>query len=192
MAIPSPRAALRSITDVFKVENVYDGLAIGGGIVGALGLPAMVSNWVPAAWKAKLPLGIKLTSGWFGYVMNAASAGLLGYLVSLLLKNKRRGQQVFLGGIGATMAKIILDNLPMVRGWVGGVSLNSYGDYNLQRMVDEEVAAELGDYATPGAVMAATALGDYATPTGVMEAVSLGAYPGGSGEFEENGDFDAF
>ena len=189
----NPGAALslrglgRSVTDVFKVRNVYDGLAIGGGIVAALGLPTVVDGLIPLTWKSKLPF--RLTGGWFGYVMNAASAGVAGYLAGVIF-NRSIGEKVFLGGIGATIAKVLLDNVPMLRGWTGNVTLSSYGDYNLQRVIENEVAAELragqgmSAYATPTQMLTAPSLGDYASPAGVMAASALGQYPGGVEEFD--------
>jgi len=192
----SVKGVSRSVMDVFKVKNLYDGLAIGGGIVGALGLPSIIDRFVPAAWKAKLP--VSLTGGWFGYVMNAASAGLAGYIAGLVF-NKDVARKVFLGGIGATVAKIVLDRIPMVRSWFGGVSLSGFGDYGLQKAVEQEVLAELkaggamGAYVTPSQMMAAASLGDYATPGNIMDSVALGAYPGGYDEFGAYpGGYDEF
>ena len=186
----SLKAAGASIMDVFTMESVYDGLAIGGGIVGALALPGLINKALPASWTSKLPFS--LTSGWGGYAMNAVSAGLLGYVAGLAFGSKV-GKQVFLGGIGATIAKLILDKVGFVKQSTG-VTLSGYGDYNLQRMIEQEVASELranqgmlGDYVSPAALAAAGALGDYATPGDLMSAGSLGEVD----EFDESNEFDA-
>jgi hypothetical protein len=180
------------VTQVFKLENLYDGLAIGGGMVSALGLPSIIDRFIPATIKTKLPFSI--TSGWMGYVANAACAGLSGYLVGTFL-GRKRGEQVFLGGIGATVAKLLLDKVPAFGKWTG---VSTFGQYNndLQRVVEQEVAAELAAggmsaYATPSQMLTAPALGDYATPADMLQATSLGVYPGGEGEFGEGTDFDA-
>jgi len=183
----SLRGVSGSITSVFRLENVYDGLAIGGGIIGALALPGLISKLVPESIKSKLPFS--LTTGWASYLVNAASAGLLGYGVSLAF-GRRYGEKVFLGGIGATMAKLLLERVPMIKSWTG-VGLQGLGDYNLSRIIEEEVSKELAagglhDYASPAGVLASRPLGDYASPAGVMKATALGEVD----EFGESGDFD--
>jgi len=180
----------QSITSVFRLENVYDGLAIGGGIVGALALPGVVQKLIPTTIAARLPFS--LTTGWMSYVANALSAGVLGYGVSVAF-GRRYGEKVFLGGIGATMAKLLLDKVPLFKNWTG-VTLQGLGDYNLQRVIEEEVARELrsgmtglGAYATPGQVSSAYSLGDYASPSDVFSATALG----NADEFGESEDFES-
>jgi len=178
-----------SITSVFKLENLYDGLAIGGGIIGALALPRLLDKVVPEGIKSKLPLGISLTSGWFSYVASAGSAGLLGYLAGVAF-GRRYGEKVFWGGIGATLAKLVLDYVGPIR-TLTGVQLSAY-DNSLARAIEQEVAAELragggmSAYVSPGDLSMARPLGDYASPEDIMGARALG----GTDEFGEGDDFE--
>lgn len=184
----SVKAVGSSITDVFKLENLYDGLAIGGGIIGALALPRLIDRVIPEGIKSKLPLGISLTGGWFSYVASAGSAGLLGYLASMAF-GRRYGEKVFWGGVGATLAKLVLDYVGPVRN-LTGVQLSAY-DNSLARAIEQEVAAELrgggmSAYVSPGDLSSARALGDYASPEDILGAKALG----GVDEFGEGDDFE--
>jgi hypothetical protein len=178
-----------SITSVFRLENLYDGLAIGGGIIGALALPRLVDKVLPAGLKSKLPFGISLTTGWFSYVASAGSAGLLGYLAGVAF-GRRYGEKVFWGGIGATLAKVILDYVGPVRN-ITGVQLSAY-DSGLAKAIEQEVAAELragggmAAYVSPSDLASARPLGDYVSPEGILGAKALG----GTDEFGEGNDFE--
>lgn len=180
-----------SITSVFNLENLYDGLAIGGGIIGALALPRIVDRFVPAGIKSKLPLGISLSTGWFSYVASAASAGLLGYVAGWAF-GRRYGEKVFWGGIGATLAKLVLDKIGIIRDFTG-VGMSAY-DTSVQKLIEREVAAELGAggamsaYVSPADIAGATPLNEYLTPDQALSAGSLGEV---AEEFSEGEDFDA-
>jgi len=177
----------RSITDVFKLENVYDGLAIGGGIIGALALPRFIDRMIPTGITSKLPLGISLSNGWFSYIAMAGSSGLLGYAASAAF-GRRYGEKVFWGGIGVTLAKVILDFVPPVRSYLG-VGLGAYNP-SLQRVIEQEVASELraggkmASYVSPTDLASAKALGDYVSPEEILRAQALGA----TDEFGESSD----
>lgn len=176
-----------SITSVFTLENLYDGLAIGGGIIGALALPRIVEKVIPAGIKDKLPLGMSLSTGWFSYIASAASAGLLGYLAGWAF-GRRYGEKVFWGGVGATIAKLVLDYVTPIKAFTG-VGLSAY-DTGLQKVIEQEVARELASgggmsaYVTPQSIAMAQPLGDYVSPEMALTAPSLG-------EFNETEDFDA-
>ena len=179
----------RSITDVFKLENVYDGLAIGGGIMGALAFPKMLDRVIPASITGRLPFGMSLSTGWFSYVAMAGSSGLLGYLAGAAF-GRRYGEKVFWGGIGVTLAKVILDYVGPVRSFLG-VGLGAYNP-KLQRVIEQEVANELraggkmSGYVSPQDLANARSLGDYASPASMLRSQSLGAadeFGSGSEEF---------
>jgi len=172
-----------SVGSVFSMEALYDGLAIGAGVVGALALPGLVQRLLPASISSK----VNLTSGWTGYVANAVSAGLLGWAAGMVI-NKNVGRKVLLGGLGATVAKIALERIPGLSGRTG-VALGSMGaNPELSNLLAQEVASEMqnrgamGAYLTPSQVVGAEQLGDYATPNQVANADSLGLYDA-TGEF---------
>lgn len=174
--------ATRAITGAFSVENLKDGLAIAGGIVGTLALPAVLQRVLPSAISSR----VSLTSGWSGHVANFCSAGLLGYGVGLVMGGSV-GRKVFYGGLGAAMAKLLLDKVPGLSSRTG-VTLG--GNAELDKLIEQEIAAELaagggsgvGAYITPGSTVAALPLGDYVGPAGVVRAEALG-------EFAEEDEF---
>ena len=174
----------RSIAAPFSLPMLKDGLAIAGGIIGTLALPAVIQNVLPASIRSR----VSLTTGWTGHAANFASAGLVGYVAGLAL-GREVGRKVLFGGIGAAVAKLLLDKVPLLRAKTG-VTLS--GDSDLDRMVEQEIAAELasgggmGGYLTPGGALAAGSLGDYVTVEDPSVAVGLGA----AAEFGED-DFDA-
>lgn len=180
----------KSVTSVFNLENLYDGLAVAGGIVGALALPRAIEKLIPVSITSRLPLGMSLSTGWFSYIASLASAGLLGYVSGWAL-GRRYGEKVFYGGLGATIAKIVLDLIPGVKG-VTGVGLSAYNP-SLQRAIERQVAAELGAgnmsaYVSPRDIASAQALGEYLTPEQALTAGTLGEM---AEEFSEGSDFDA-
>jgi hypothetical protein len=176
----------RSMTKTFSIEMLKDGVAIAGGIVGALSLPGLVQNILPTAIRSR----VSLTSGWTGYLANFAAAGIVGYLAGLAF-GVTRGRQVLYGGLGAAMAKLLLDKVPLLSAKTG-VTLG--GNSELDRLVEQEIAAELasgsdmGAYVGPSQVAQAAQLGDYVGPAQVAQSDSLGLY---STEYPEFGNWDS-
>ena len=174
----------RAMTQTFSVEMLKDGLAIAGGIVGAMALPSVLQNILPRAITSR----VSLTTGWSGYIANFASAGIVGYLTSLALGNAI-GRKVLYGGLGASMAKLLLDKIPGLSAKTG-VTLG--GNSELDRLIEEEIASELatgsdmGAFLTPGQSVGAEGLGDYVSPGGVASSAALGMYNSGV----EFGDYE--
>jgi hypothetical protein len=174
-----------SVTSVFSMEALYDGLAIGAGVIGALALPGLIQKALPASISEK----VNLTSGWTGYLANAISAGILGWAASAAI-NPNIGRKVLLGGLGATVARIALEKIPFLAGKTGvGFAMAGMGaNPELSNLIAQEVASEMqsrgamGAYLTPSQVVGAEQLGDYATPVQVANADSLGVYDA-TGEF---------
>jgi hypothetical protein len=172
-----------SVGSVFSMEALYDGLAIGAGVVGALALPGLVQRILPASISAK----VNLTSGWTGYLANAVSAGLLGWAAGMVI-NQSVGRKVLLGGLGATVAKIALERIPGLAGKTGVALAGMGASPELSNLLAQEVASEMqsrgamGAYLTPSQVAGAEQLGDYVTPNQVAQAESLGVYDA-TGEF---------
>lgn len=164
----------RSMTSVFSISHLKDGLAIAGGIVGTLALPAVLQKLLPSAVTSR----VSLTSGWGGHIANFASAGLLGYATGLFL-GRNVGSKVFYGGLGAAMAKLLLDKVPQLSARTG-VTLG--GNAELDKLIEAEIRAELasgggvGAYVTPGSAVAALPLGDYVGPASVVRSESLGEF----------------
>jgi len=175
----------RSVKQTFSVEMLKDGAAIAGGIVGALALPGILQRFLPTAITSR----VSLTTGWTGYIANFASAGIVGYLAGVAL-GQNVGRKVLYGGLGAAMAKLLLDKVPGLSSRTG-VTLG--GNSELDRLVEQEIAAELatganmGAYLAPGQALTAQALGAYVGPENVAAATNLGGvtrYPE-FGEFED-------
>jgi len=159
---------------VFSMAMLQDGLAVAGGIVGALALPAIVQRMLPVAITSK----VNLLSGWSGHAANFASAGLVGYGAGLVF-GRSVGQKVLYGGIGASVAKLLLERIPGLSARTG-VTLS--GNSELDKLIEQEIAAELaagtglGAYMTPGSSAAALPLGDYVGPRDVVQAQALGDF----------------
>ncbi len=98
----------------------------------------------------------------------------MAYLAGMVF-GSTRGRLVLLGGLGAATAKLLLDKVPFLSARTG-VTLG--GNSELDRLIEQEIAAEMGmgDYVGPQAALTAPALGDYVGPTQVAQAPSLGAY----------------
>lgn len=164
----------RSVTGVFNVEMLKDGLAVAGGIVGTLALPSLLQRVLPSVITAK----VSLTSGWGGHIANFASAGLVGYAAGLMLGGAV-GRKVLYGGMGAAVAKLLLDKVPGLSARTG-VTLS--GNAELDKLIEQEIAAELasgggvGAYMTPGTAVASLPLGDYVGPRDVVGAGALGEF----------------
>lgn len=171
----------RSITGVFSVEMLKDGLAIAGGIVGTLALPSLLQRVLPSAITSR----VSLTTGWSGHIANFASAGLVGYAAGLVLGGNV-GRKVLYGGMGAAVAKLLLDKVPGLSARTG-VTLS--GNAELDKLIEQEIAAELatggsgvGAYMTPGTAVAALPLGDYVGPRDALNAAALGESEFDNGE----------
>lgn len=163
----------RSITGVFSVGMLQDGLAIAGGIVGTLALPSLLQRLLPSALTSK----VSLTTGWTGHLASFASAGLVGYAAGLVMGGNV-GRKVLYGGLGAAVARLLLDKVPGLSARTG-VTLS--GNAELDKLIEQEIAAELrsgggvGAYVTPGSAVAALPLGDYVGPRNVVSSAALGA-----------------
>lgn len=175
----------RSMSQAFSLNMLKDGLSVAGGMVGALALPAVVQRILPSAVTSR----VSLVSGWTGYIANFASAGIVGYLAGLAL-GPSRGRLVLYGGLGGAMAKLLLDKVPMLSAKTG-VTLS--GNSELDRLVEQEIAAQLatgsnmGAYLNPAQVGGAEQLGDYVTPGQVVRSEQLG----GIYDYPEFGAYDS-